>query len=96
MLPPGLCCVSKSWSLGVEFNPIDGTKGHALDFMKDYLPGIHTTIGVGNYDNDLSLLRHADISAAPEDSQDIVLQEAKIILPKCTEGAIAALIDSLP
>ena len=96
LLPPGLCSLSKSWSLGVEFNPVDGTKGHALDFIKGYLPGIHTAIGVGNYDNDLSLLRHADIAAAPEGSQEPVLAAADRILPKCPDGAIAALIESLP
>ena len=35
LLPFGKdCYISKSWSVGVEFNPIDGTKGHALDFIK--------------------------------------------------------------
>ena len=96
LLPPNLASLSKSWAYGVEFNPIDGTKGHALKFIKGYLPDIHTSIGVGNYDNDLPLLRHADIAAAPEGSYKTVLQEAKIILPQCADGAIAALIDSLP
>lgn len=95
LLPPGLCSLSKSWAFGVEFNPVDGTKGHALDFVKSYLPGVHTTIGVGNYDNDLSLLRHADISAAPDGSQESVLAAAKLHLRPCADGAIADLIDRL-
>lgn len=90
-----ICCISKSWTLGVEINPWDAAKGHALDYIKAYLGDVHTTIGVGNYDNDLSLLEHADIAAAPEGSLESLLPAADWILKPCVEGAICDLIEKL-
>ena len=89
------CHISKSWPLGVEFNPMGGTKGHGLDFIRDYLGDIHTAIGVGNYENDIPLLTHGDIAAAPESSQSLVLDHADLVLCPCAEGAIRDLIEKL-
>lgn len=89
------CCISKSWILGVEINPGDASKGHALDYLKKHLADVHTTIGVGNYDNDIPLLKHADIGAAPEGSLHTVLDCADMVLAPCSQGAIRDLIEKL-
>lgn len=89
------CYISKSWELGVEFNPGNGTKGHALDFIKANLGDMHTAIGVGNYENDITLLIHGDIAAAPEGSHDMVLDHADMVLCPCAKGAIRDLIERL-
>ena len=89
------CCISKSWSLGVEINPGDATKGHGLNFIKSWLGDVHTTVGVGNYDNDISLLKLADIGAAPEGSLNTVLHCADMVLAPCDGGSIRDLIEKL-
>ena len=89
------CCISKSWSLGVEINPGDASKGHGLNFIKSWLGDVHTTVGVGNYDNDISLLKFADIGAAPEGSLDTVLDCADMVLAPCDGGSIRDLIEKL-
>lgn len=91
----GQCYISKSWALGVEFNPPEGTKGHALEYIKSLCPGVHTAIGVGDNDNDRILLRHADLTAAPENAVDSLKAIARFRLKPCTEGAIADLIRQL-
>lgn len=94
-LSTSVCHISKSWALGVEFNPPEGTKGHALDYIKSLLPDVHTAIGVGDNDNDRILLRHADLAAAPENAVDSLKAIARFRLKPCTEGAIADLIRQL-
>ena len=89
------CHLSKSWALGVEFNPPDGSKGHALEYIKSIRPGVHTAIAVGDNDNDRVLLSHADIAAAPANATPSVQELADIHLCPCTEGAIADLIRQL-
>ena len=89
------CHICKSWALGVEINAKTGTKGHGLEFVKAYLGDIHTAVGVGNYENDIPLLTHGDIGAAPEGSQQLVLDHADMILCPCEEGAIRDLIEKL-
>lgn len=91
----GQCYISKSFPLCVELNPSEGTKGHALAFIKNSLPGVHTAIGVGDNDNDRILLEYADVGAAPENAVDSVKELADIHLRPCTQGTIAHLIEIL-
>ena len=51
-----------SWPEGLEIQAIDSGKGVAVEYMKTHLDtDIHTTIGVGDYENDITLLECADI-----------------------------------
>lgn len=93
--PLSCCYISKSWSTGVEFNACNATKGDALDFIKNHLGNINTTIGIGDYENDISLIRHADIGVAVGDAIEEVKQEADLIVKNCNEYAIKDLIDTL-
>ena len=67
----------------------------ALEYIKNYLGDIHTTVGVGNYENDLPLLEHADIAATPASGLQLLQKEADILLPICNEGAVRSLIEHL-
>lgn len=87
--------ISRSWDVGVEFTASNGTKGHALDFIKAYLGNIHTAVGVGNYDNDVPLLQHADIGVAVANAPEEVQQAADLVVPACNEFGLCALIDIL-
>jgi len=97
---PELSCarnafVSKSWGVGVEFNPTDGTKGHALDFIKAHLGTIHTAIGVGDYENDIPLLTHGDVGVAVGNALPQVRAAADLVLRDAGDCAIRELIEKL-
>ena len=66
-----------------------------MEFLKQHLRGIHTTIGVGDYENDLPLLTHADIGAAPENAIDSIKEIAKVFLKSADQCAIKDLIEQL-
>ena len=87
--------ISKSWRFGVEFNPADGTKGKALEYIRNHLGDIRTTVGVGDYENDMTLLASADIAATPEGGLEVLKAMADMILCPCADGAIADLIEKL-
>ncbi len=87
--------ISRSWSLGVEFNPCGGTKGDALDFIKDRLGNIHTSVGIGDYDNDLTLIQHADLGVAVENAVPELKMAADWVVKPCSECAVRDLIERL-
>lgn len=87
--------ISKSWSVGVEFNPKEGTKGHALDFIKESLGNIHTAIGIGDYENDIPLLTHGDIGIAVGNAQPAVKALADRVVCDAREYALRELIGLL-
>ena len=62
-----------------------------LDCYRD-----RTLIGVGDYNNDIGLLREADIAACPANANDAIKAIADVMLPSNDDHAIAALIDRLP
>lgn len=77
--------ISKSWVVGVEVTSKNATKGHAFKAIKEYLGGIHTTVGVGNYFNDIPLLQYADIGIAVANAPQVVKDAADIIVPACND-----------
>lgn len=77
--------ISKSWSVGVEVTSANATKGHAFKAIKEYLGNIHTTVGVGNYYNDIPLLQYADIGIAVGNAPQAVKAAADIIVPACND-----------
>ena len=84
-----------------EFQDIRATKGQALDRLRQYLKnnglikGEPTIYAVGDYENDLDLLAHADIAACPENAIESVKKLSKIQLCHCDDGAIADLIEKI-
>ena len=88
-------CIAKSWSLGVEFNAGEGSKGHGLDFLKKHLGNVHTAIGIGDYENDLSLLAHADLGVAVANAIEPLKQQADMIVTSNKDAAIRDLIEKL-
>lgn len=87
--------ISKSWGVGVEFNAMDSTKGHALDFIKAHLGNIHTAIGIGDYENDIPLLTHADMGVAVDNALPAVKQVADRIVCSGDKYALQDLIRQL-
>lgn len=89
------CYISKSWAVGVEINAADGTKGHALDFIKAHLGNVHTAIGIGDYENDIPLLRHADMGVAVENALPEVKAAADLFVRDAKDCALVELIEML-
>lgn len=85
-----------SWQEGLEIQPIHSGKGIAVQYMKENLDAeIHTTIGVGDYENDLNLLEYADIGYAVENAIDCVKAVADRITVSNKEHALAKIIEDL-
>lgn len=87
--------ISKSWGVGVEFNAASATKGHALKFIKESLGNIHTSIGIGDYENDMMLLKFADIGVAVGDGVEELKQIADWVVKPHREAALKDLIEKL-
>ncbi len=84
--------ISKSWNVGVEFTSKDYNKGTALDFLKVYLKGVHTVVGIGDYDNDMSLVTHADFGVATGNAVPELKKIADFITVDAKDGAVAQII----
>lgn len=83
----------KSYSHGLEAGNRKSTKGQAALRLKKYIGGARRLFAIGDYENDIEMLKAADIGAAPENALDMVKRAAKIITASCTDGALADLID---
>lgn len=87
---------NRSWGEGLEVIPRGSGKGACLTWIRKYLGDrVHTTIGVGDYENDLTLIRDADVGCAVGNALDECKRVADRVIVPNTEHAIAAIIDSL-
>ncbi len=87
--------LSRSWGHGLEFNPKDGTKGDALCFIKETLGDIKVSVGIGDYDNDETLVQRADIGVAVENAVDEVKEAATWQVGHFSKCAVKELIEKL-
>ena len=82
-----------------EMNAAGCDKGHGLHRLADWYRGTFgyepVTVAAGNYENDLSMLRVADIAGCPSDAQELVKPTCRFILCPFQEGSIADLIGRL-
>ena len=86
--------IRRSWATGVEIISLGGNKGSACLYLKEYL-GAHTLVTVGDFENDISMLKAADISFAVDNASAEIKKIAKKIAPKNTEDAIAFIINDI-
>ncbi len=84
-----------------EFQAKEATKGHALDRLRSIvinrgLADENLKIyAIGDYENDLEMLRHCDVPACPENAIDLIKSTAKIHLCHCDDGTAADLISRI-
>lgn len=89
--------IERSWPQGVEVCAKDGGKGNAIDYIrKEIHPEIKTIICVGDYENDISMLKKADIGYAVQNAT----AETKLAADRITDvdnnhHAIAWIINQL-
>ncbi len=85
-----------SWAEGVEINAPDAGKGECLHVLRSWAKREDLTIiGVGDYENDLSLIRMADIGVAVENAVPALKAAADRVTVRCTDHAIAKIISEL-
>lgn len=89
----------RSWATGMELLPMEGGKGPAVKRMQAMLEAegkhVHTIIGVGDYENDVSMLQVADIGYAVSNATELCLQAADRITVSNNENAIAVIVAEL-
>lgn len=91
----------KSCDTIYEFNDISATKGTALERLRKLLidSGRATEklkiYAAGDFENDLDMLRRADVPCCPANAIEKVKKICKIQLCDCNDGAIADLIYKL-
>jgi hydroxymethylpyrimidine pyrophosphatase-like HAD family hydrolase len=83
--------VCRSWGIGIEIICPNDTKGMAALRLKDLLHA-KLLVAAGDYENDISMIRAADIGYAVENATDEVKSAADRLTVDCKEHAIAAII----
>lgn len=90
----------RSWPVGLEMHDSASGKGACIDVLRQMLPHVHTVITVGDYENDVTMLRAADIGCAVANALPSVKAAADREIVHCDDHAIAhiiyELIPSLP
>ncbi len=86
--------VARSWINGIEVHGIHYDKGILARRLADML-GVDTLICVGDYENDLPMIREADVGVAMGNAVAELKAEADRITASVEEHGIARLIDSL-
>lgn len=78
----------------VEISRREDTKGAALLRIKQAV-GARLAVAVGDYENDIEMLRAADIGYAVENACEALHAVADRTAPACGKGAIAAIVAEL-
>lgn len=86
----------RSWPLGVEMHITGSGKGNCVKLLKEeYCSGIHTAIAIGDYENDITMIKFADIGYATDNAPESVKKHADKIAPSNDDDAISYVIKSL-
>lgn len=80
----------------LEAMPLGISKAYQLNYLRKKMQKTNPDIQlwcIGDFDNDLDMLRSADVAACPENASDNVKDICSVHLCHCKDGAIADLID---
>ena len=96
-VPEGGYILTYSAPYYLEVLPQEASKGDALKWIVGHLHLSHKRLAaIGDYENDVSMLKYAPYSAAPEDAHDKARTAAKWIVAPHTQHAVADFIHRLP
>ncbi len=80
----------------LEFVAAGVTKGAALEDVRAYVPGIRKILAIGDYGNDVELVRLADVGAAPRNAEPAVKEAASLVLEASNnESAVARFLEAV-
>jgi len=92
---PGVFNVNRSYRNGVELHAPGSGKGECLRWIRSRDPSIRRTVSAGDYENDVSLIRMADLGYAVENAEPEAKAAADRITVKCARHAIARIISDI-
>ena len=87
----------RSADIFLEMLPLGVSKGSALEHYRK-LPEYdgYTFVAVGDFDNDLEMIKAADVGACPANAEEHIKSAADIVLERTNdEGAVAELIERI-
>lgn len=88
--------VSRSWPSGVELQCFEAGKGNGTRRLAELLGDVRLLVCVGDYENDISMLKSADIGYAVANAIKAVKGAAhRVTTARCRDGAIAEIIEDL-
>lgn len=91
-----ICDFNRSWPTGLEMLPKGAGKGDCIRKLREILGDkIHTVIAAGDFENDLTMLKEADIGYAVSNAEDFVKSAADRITVSNEDGAIAKIIEKI-
>ncbi len=92
----GRYLITRSWINGIELQKLGTSKGDAIGKLKAILGDrAATVVAVGDYENDIDMIRAADIGYAVENALPSVKDSADRITVHCRDSAIAKIIEEL-
>ena len=86
--------IFRSWNCGIEILNKGSTKGNCAKILKKEL-NIKNLYCIGDYENDISMLKVADLSFAPQNGFSKAKEIADIITPANTQNAVKYMVDYL-
>jgi len=87
--------LTQSWGQGLEMNMAEGGKGSGVRKLRELLGSIHTVVCAGDYENDIPMLKVADIGYAMGNAIDAVKAVAHRVTVPYDQNAIAKIIEDL-
>ncbi len=86
---------SSNWILEMQYPGVNKALG--LQKLKKHLNGAkkRTVIACGDYDNDIEMLKGADVAVAPQNALPQVKSVAHRVLCHCKDGLIADVIEAI-
>lgn len=73
----------------LEVLPVGATKGDAMRWMcRHYAISLEDTAAIGDFDNDITMLEAASLSAAPENAPASVKRHADVVVAHHSVGAV--------
>ena len=89
-------CFTKTYASGLEAVDINASKGRTAERLIKYLNERdnleYKLFAIGDYENDLEMIRLAHCGAAPGNAAEEVKKAAKILTVDCKDGAVADFI----
>lgn len=73
----------------------NASKGHAVSYLKGIIPGIKLTVAVGDNENDISLIKAADIGYATENASRLLKAVANKFTNHHTKSALACVVKEI-
>lgn len=86
---------SRSWNCGLECQAAGTGKGESIARIGTLLGGIRLSVGVGDYENDISLIKCADIGYAVANAAPEAKAAADRITVSNDEHALARIIEEI-